>query len=110
MKTDTMSPRIFSFNCLGALPVDIEKHVAAFRHRGLDRPARCSIEVFVDFRPFQQFFIVAQKLEIVARAEKIMDVFYLACPARARGRADGEFETRILLFQKVARDGGFAGA
>ena len=61
MKIETMSAAHLFLQLQGALPVDVEQHVAAFRHRRFGRLARRGVEIAMHLGPFQQRVGIAQR-------------------------------------------------
>ncbi|MND26823.1 hypothetical protein D3C80_172800 [compost metagenome] len=94
---------------LGALPVDVEQHIATGGHGIFHRPARRAVEIAVNFRPFQQRIAITQTLEIALGNEMVVDTVNLALAARARRNADGQADILVLV-EQVAGNRGFARA
>ena len=80
---------------LRALPVDVEQHVAAGLERGLDRGLRRAVMMIEDGRPFGEFALVRQRLELGVANEMIVTAFDLAGAHRARGGGDRHRDFRI---------------
>ncbi|OWK24679.1 hypothetical protein AJ87_19015 [Rhizobium yanglingense] len=73
---------------LGALPIDVEKHVAAFGHRCFHRFARRAVEIAVHFSPFQQRIGIAQSLEFADALEVVVNALDLTRAPLAGRHAD----------------------
>ena len=94
---------------LGALPVDIEQHVAAGSHRIFHRPTRGAVKIAVNLCPFQQRIAIPQALEFTRGNEMVVNAVNLALAARARRDADGQADILVLV-EQVARNRRFARA
>ena len=94
---------------LGALPVDVEQHVAAAGQRLLDSRARRAVGMAVDLGVLQQLAALDHRAVGGAVDELIVDAVDLARPLRPGGHRDRQRELRLEL-QHPARDRGLAGA
>ena len=84
---------------LGALPVDVEEHVAPLGQPLLHRAARRTVAVFVHLRRLQELPASRHHLELIHRREQIFPAMRLTLAGRARGGGDGEGEIRLARNQ-----------
>jgi hypothetical protein len=109
MKMPTMSSPAASPELLGALPVDVEEHVAPFAQGCLDGAPRRAIGVAVDRGVLEQFARLDHGAELLVGDEMVVVPIHLRRPPRPRRHRDRHGEFRLLAHHRP-RDRGLAGA
>ena len=99
--------RIGLLQLLGALPVDIEQHIAAIGQRRFHRCARGAITVAEHGRPFQQGVFFDHRLELVVRHEIIINAVHFTGAWAARCGRNAHGDAAVFGHQR-ARHGGLA--
>src|SRR5260370_751748 len=94
----------------GALPVDVEQHVAPLRQHLFDRLARRAIEVAVNLRPFEQIAAFLHPVEFALVDEAVMNAVDLGRAPRAGGHRHRERQIERLVLPQHAGQRRLAGA